>query len=422
MQLSKNRKTWETLFVLIVLVLANASVVFRVIWLVPAVMIGQAVLLILCAAVALWVLYKQDRLAGFWASLRRNWFIFPFLVFSFLSIFWSIQPVSSIFRWLIFVTTIILGGFMGLRSTLRENLNTLSAFSVMILVLSGLFIVLLPSLALMHYAPYEGTWQGIYWHKNHLGMVLALISLLFLINMLDSLRSSKPDKYFWGGLYLVALFFLVKSSAVGAYLTTIAMHGAFVLLYIWMKLRQALKPIHYLLFVLVCLVGAVVIFLNLDVIFGVFGRSTSLTGRIPMWQTLYETYFLKRPYLGYGFNAFWYYAPHRGNMAEMIGWSNPPVIADNGFFDILINTGVVGFALFLIFYVGLWGRSLQMLKDASSSTALFPAVFMVLVLVGNLAFSLIFETEAYFMLIMMLLLFTERVFPAEVAGKARLDQ
>jgi O-antigen ligase len=377
-----------------------------VIWLIPQVVMVQSMLFLIASGIAMWIIYKENFLKEFFSNFKQNWFIFPFVAFAFASIFWSILFESSIFRWIIFISTIVLGLYISFQYSMREFIKILSAFSIMIFVLSMIFIVTIPSLSVMDYFPYEGTWQGIYWHKNHLGLITTLMNILFLIIFIETIKSPKPNKYVWGFLYLASLFFLYKTGAVGAYLTTIFIHGVFVLLYTWLKIRHRLKIIQYIFFVCLLLIALVIVFLNLDLIFGLFGRSSSLTGRIPMWMTLYETYFTKQPYLGYGFNAFWYYYPHRANMQSLIGWSNPPVISDNGFFDILINTGIIGFSLFCLFYLSLWYRSLRLLKNASNSFDLFPITFMVYTFVGNLSFSLIFETEAYIMLIMMVLYFS----------------
>jgi O-antigen ligase len=77
----------------------------------------------------------------------------------------------------------------------------------------------------------------------------------------------------------------------------------------------------------------------------------SLSGRIPLWHTLWP-YFLDHPFVGYGFGAFWY--PNRFyDIHHEVVW--PAVVAHNGFLDELLGTGVIGLLLFL----ALWFASIQ---------------------------------------------------------------
>jgi O-antigen ligase len=93
-----------------------------------------------------------------------------------------------------------------------------------------------------------------------------------------------------------------------------------------------------------------------------------------MWNYLFEAYVNERPLLGYGFNAFWYSSPHRLALQKVAGYPDPIIIADNGFIDILVNTGYIGLGLFLIFYLGAWGRSLRYASKAGEIAGFFPVV------------------------------------------------
>jgi O-antigen ligase len=124
-----------------------------------------------------------------------------------------------------------------------------------------------------------------------------------------------------------------------------------------------------------------------------------------MWKHLFGTYFTEHPYLGYGFNAFWYLYSHRKAMQVAAGYPDPIVIADNGFVDILINNGVIGFLLFLILYIGIWYRSLSLVTTTKQNVNILPLIVMAFTLISNVSWSLLFENEAYIMLIMMIVLF-----------------
>ena len=92
-------------------------------------------------------------------------------------------------------------------------------------------------------------------------------------------------------------------------------------------------------------------------------------------------------------------------MQQAAGYLDPIVISDNGFIDILVNTGFVGLFLFSIFYFGLWWRSVKYAIKADDISGIFPIILMSYTLLANVSWSLIFENEGFFMLIMVSVLF-----------------
>jgi O-antigen ligase len=257
----------------------------------------------------------------------------------------------------------------------------------------------------MNYYIIQGAWSGIYWHKNHMGLLATFINILFLINIIISFPSRQRDILFWGLLYLYSLVFLYQTDSVAAYLTTIFLHGLILVALLWLKFRQRIRRVHYLVVGTLLIVAAAILFINLDQFFAIFNRNTTLTGRIPMWSYLFDAYINERPILGYGFNAFWYIKSHQEALQLAAGYPDTIIIADNGFLDILVNTGYVGLGLFLIFYGHAWWRSLRYTLSAQEITGFFPLILMAYTLLANISWSLVFENEGFFMLVMISVLF-----------------
>jgi exopolysaccharide production protein ExoQ len=85
----------------------------------------------------------------------------------------------------------------------------------------------------------------------------------------------------------------------------------------------------------------------------------SLSGRIPLWHTLWP-YFLDHPFVGHGFGAFWY--PNRFyDIHHEVVW--PAVVAHNGFLDELLGTGVIGLVLFLVLWFAGTQFTLRLAKE-----------------------------------------------------------
>lgn len=402
----KFQKISDLLYVFNLFFLSNLSAFFYIAWLTPEFVYIETILWLLLAPISVWFLFKNNLLYKFLEISRRNWFIFPFLIYSGLSIFWSVYWEISLSRWLIFLITIIAGAYIGLRYDIREIVILLSVFGVFILLLSSLVVFFWPLVGVMNYHSIQGAWKGLYWHKGHMGMIAAFINILFLINIVYILQFKGKHLFFWGLQYLFSFLFVYKTDSVGAYLSIIFLHGVILLALLYMKFKRKISRLHYLFFFIGIIAASIVLYFNISQFFSIFNRNTSLTGRIPMWTYLYNAYISKQPYSGYGFNAFWYIDSHRVAVGQAAGYPDPVVIADNGFIDILINTGYVGIILFFILYFGAWWKSIKFAASARDISGIFPVILMFYTLIANISWSLIFESESFFMLIMIAVLFS----------------
>ena len=406
MLLNNHRRTLELLLVFSLLFLSNILTFGYAFWLVPPLVLINATFFLILTMVSIWILHNQSLASKFLQNLKRNWIILPFLIFSGFTIFWSVNWEVSVYRWLTLVCTIITGGYIGLRYTIREIVRFLSVFGVYILFLSSLFVFFIPHIGIMNYHIIQGAWKGIYWHKNHMGLIAAFFNTLFLIDVLDSLEMRVKSIWIWLLLYIYSLFFILQSDSVAAYLTTLLMHGAIFLGWVLLKFKHKFRRSHVLIFAVILLLMSLVLYLNAEQFLGMFNRNTSLTGRIPMWTYLFDAYIAKRLFSGYGFNAFWYSSAHQVAVQQAAGYPDPIIIADNGFIDILVNTGYGGLILFLLFYLGAWWRSVRSATNAKGVNDLFPTLLMLYTFIANISWSLLFENEGFFMLTMISVLFS----------------
>ena len=121
-----------------------------------------------------------------------------------------------------------------------------------------------------------------------------------------------------------------------------------------------------------------------------------MTGRLPLWETLLPE-IGQRPWLGAGFAAFW--TPDKQREIELLVGKSA-VSAHNGFFEELLNTGVVGLAILLTFclYAMAVGVRQARLGDPFGWLAF---VFVVLYLLLNLTNAVVQEAlQIPFMMIL----------------------
>lgn len=405
MNYRKPTLVFDSLLVFSVFMSSNITALFSLLWLLPDVVMMEAVLWAALAIAALWAVKAGGTGESYRSALRLFRFFLPFLVYSGISVFWSVFWEVSLGRWLVLIAATICGLYLGVRYTFRQIIRFLAMFSVFLLAVSGFYIVFYSDIGVMNYYIIQGAWKGIFWHKNHLGMVAAFSTLLCLLEaILARQAQEKGGTAVWGALCLASLMFVIKSDSAAGLMITIALFGLTILGIVWLKFKKRLTARHYAAIAALSAVVLVAMLTRLDVVFNLFNRNTTLTGRIPMWDYLFSAYFSQRPLWGYGFNAFWYIESHQVAVQAAAGYPDPIIISDNGFIDILINTGVFGFTLFAVFYFDLWRRTVSCAFHSQDVTGLLPFLVMAFILLANVSWSVLFENENFFMLIMLSIL------------------
>ena len=360
-------------------------------------------------------LKKEDSLQEFVALWRKEIFLLVFLSFSILSLFWSISFSASLYRISILLMSTIAGAYIGYLYGSERLLNILFWFGAIIVILSFEFSLVLPEFSVMSGWPYNGAWRGMFWHRNHLGAIIALFNLVFIIRLLKSLQGGSSllglDVFF----YIISLVLIYFAKSAAGYILTIVLNLSVLTLILWLRYVSRIKSVHYFAFLGIAILGVILVLSNLEFILGIFNRTPNLTGRIPMWDILLKNVVYYNPWVGYGFGAIWTFESFRIGMQHAVGWSFPVLIGDNGFMDILLHVGLIGLILFLAIWVKMWVISIRNILSRHEIQEIFPLVFMIFTLLANITFSLFLETESFVWLTMIAVLFALKKSQSRVA-------
>ncbi|QJW88502.1 O-antigen ligase family protein [Spirosoma taeanense] len=213
-------------------------------------------------------------------------------------------------------------------------------------VLSLITAITFPSYGLMGALQeggfHEGAWKGVYTHKNTLGRLMVIYTLTAF-----TLHSIKPQKKYWLHISL-SVFLIIMSRSSSALVLVIFVIGLGYILKTFQLKASSL--IIVLLSVLSGLAsGGYYMLNNYEVLFELLGKDPTLTGRTLLWEQIFVAVD-KRPLFGHGFGGFWL-GDHSASaiISQELNWEVPN--AHNGFLDILLDLGYVGFVAFLILYV-----------------------------------------------------------------------
>lgn len=291
-----------------------------------------------------------------------------------LSTVWSDLPSITLWNSARLLATTFFGIYLAKTYSLRDILRMVAWASALSAVLSIIFALALPQYGL-DVDSRQLAWRGIFEQKNSLGNNMALGALAWLI---FALGAGRPR---WLGVLfftVCSLLVMLSGSATAivlecALLVTIVAFNA--------KLHSSISiPASLCLIVLGTLAVAEVNH-PMDLLLGLLNRDSNLTGRREIWSMVLEA-ITKRPWLGYGYAAFW--RGSDGPSADVVinGWI--PSSAHNGFLDLALDFGVIGPVLFAFALSGPILYSIRLAQRRNSPVELFPLIFLLFILLSNL--------------------------------------
>jgi hypothetical protein len=404
------RLTLDRILLFIALVLANLrALIFIFLFPDPRLLFGPAWIEIslwfLVTLGVVYVLIREDRIVDYLLAWKANWLVGLFLFLALISVFWSLDSVVTLFRALELLFATIIAAYIGIRFQQAQLMEILFWFGTILLILSIAIVLAVPKTGTMYWAPFDGAWRGIYWHRNHLGSITALINIVYFCRAIMAFERRDKVGYLDGFFYILSLIVLYFAESASGYILFIFLHFLIFCIWLWLKVSHRLQRQHYYVIFGVFSAGLVLILSNLEFVFGLFNRSTTLTGRVGLWNYLLRDVVSQRLWWGHGFGAVWTLDSFREEVRKHVGWASQPLIADNGFLEILLHVGAVGLLLFIGILLILLVRSFQYAISQKTLVGFFPLLFLLYALLANIPFSLFAETEVFVWLLLVSIIF-----------------
>jgi exopolysaccharide production protein ExoQ len=310
--------------------------------------------------------------------LRRNWFLLALVLFALISCSWTTMPALILRRSVAVLGVTLVGVALAIRLTLEDQLRLVSWLFRILAVLSLACIVFLPQYGIS-WIEGQGAWQGVFNHKNELGDFMAL-SIMVECHLPADTRFSKVTKLL--ALLLSAVLLLFSASLT----PVLALGGSLLFTRIYRFATQRLRVPLYILVVLALIAttsGVMELIANTEGVTEALGRSSDFTGRTVLWSSLIP-YILERPIQGYGYSAFWA-AGASGQSASIERVMGVGVMySHNGYLEILLSLGAIGFFLALVFLGTGVQRAVYRSKLGHSPIYVWPLALMVYFLIFNL--------------------------------------
>jgi O-antigen ligase len=296
---------------------------------------------------------------------------------------WSVDPGVTLRRSIALVGTSLFGVYLASRFTFSQQLKILAGTLGLCALLSIGFAILAPQYGVMQ-SEYAGAWRGVWDHKNLLGrmMILGAISFLLLAT------THRKKAWIWWTGFAVSVGVLAMSRSMTS---VVVFAGLLMALPVfgmlrWSSLRWRKSFIPPLIvFGGVAIIGfAALLFVEphyISDIMRALGRDKTLTGRTEIWSIV--LYMIsRRPWLGYGYGAFWLDTGKEANdVWTEVGWQPPH--SHNGYLEVCLAIGLVGLLVFLLASGTALKRAIRWIRDVELAEAYWPLTYLTFLLLYN---------------------------------------
>ncbi len=280
--------------------------------------------------------------------IKKEKFLFIFLLWTLLSVIWSDYSDISFKRWIQ-----IFGGYIVCLSAViyfdsQSILKYFRSLTYFYIILSFLAVVIIPGASMQ----YEGSrvWRGLAAHKNLFGELVLICTIIVLFSIRYLKTKNKTIDYL---MLFISLLLLIGSRSTTSLIVLIILG----LIAFSSKTQDKLgfgslsKWIYYALLsaVLVFYSSALILVPSfLESIFGALGKDMTFTGRTDLWAYIIGIAFsASNPLIGVGYGGFWVYGSP--NLIKLYSLTvERPIQAHNGYIDLTIETGFIGLSIVII--------------------------------------------------------------------------
>jgi O-antigen ligase len=223
-------------------------------------------------------------------------------------------------------------------------------------------------------------WHGTFAHKNAMSTLL-VVGVVFIMAF-ETRRRVK-----WLSLATIAVLLVGSRSGTG-------LAGLIFVLTAWNWLVAFLKQRERMSapFVFFSFVGLVVSLIagvgTLPIVLAAYGKDTTFTGRTDIWSGVLWA-IGRRPLVGYGYSGVWVSDSLEPTFTMMRHIGFRAFHAHNGTLDVLLQVGVVGFVLFILFYVPMLRGGLRLARRGDAVGAV--------VIIAGLAIAVMSLSESLFL-------------------------
>jgi O-antigen ligase len=320
------------------------------------------------------------RWSKFSKAVFANMWIWLILLCAFLSIGWSASLALTLRRCIALFFTQLIAIYLYSTYGLKGLISLLKWTFSLSIILCFAFSMFLTKIGQHHDGVFDGVWRGIYTHKNSLGQIMLLSTLLWVFSFLNELNASKNKSIISAVFTVLSIILIYKSQSK----TSLILIPIILLIVpIFTAVRKNVSLAIGLFFSIVTVGGTVLYYClgKIEDILVVMGKDITISGRTEIWQLVVDA-IKNKPLLGYGYGAFWQgFDGPSSFICSLLQIELPN--AHNGYLNITLELGIVGLTLFLLSLLMNIIRILKVQCYFESSLITFVLAFLVYIILFN---------------------------------------
>jgi exopolysaccharide production protein ExoQ len=311
---------------------------------------------------------------GFIYVITKSPFQFLLLAIVIFSLLWSEDLSSSLTYLRGLIRIYFLAVYLAMRYSLREQMRLIAWALGVAASLSMLFSAFVPGY--IHQSPeLVDMWSGIYGHKNELGYMMAWSAGVFLHLALSI------NRYRWlmWALCGVSVCLILLSRSTTSLTILLTMISLLPLYKFLKKTNYKLQVIMITSALMLLIIFSILLLNNAETVVGTSGKDLTFNGRSDLWELVISKV-LERPWLGYGFSGFWT-SNAASKLRATYDWASN---AHNGFLELLLELGFVGFLTFAVAFVRFFVMALtRIISVAKKPEDYWPMQMLVIIVIVN---------------------------------------
>lgn len=346
-------------------------------------LVGLTLAIYLCAVFVLKSWFRKILPNSLLILLVKDPFLGLFCIYFMLSAFWSETPILTFRTSLAFLGLAVICAHIATKYSMDDIAKTIRRTNAVVMVTSIFY-----SLGSSSGRIGKG-WRGVLGHPIYLGNLMALNMAMWSVNAIYNPKQRQLS------LVIIVFSFLTMQMAnsSGAFLSWMTCMAMLVVL----RLIRHLPPRLGFSCVFIFMVIAIAVFIlfkeNEQAIYAAMGKNSNFSGRGEVWPQMIERMKL-RPLFGYGVVGFW--QPWRGAESPADGiqtvWGWVPPHAHQGWYDLILQLGLVGLVLYGISFINTAFKSVVYLtRNPAGDGSFFPLLFYILLLMINITDSNLFN-------------------------------
>ncbi|MGI9490207.1 MAG: O-antigen ligase family protein [Geminicoccaceae bacterium] len=327
------------------------------------------------------ILLRVEKFLNF---CQNNLIIIGFLLIPLFSVFWSIAPDVTARRGGALLGTSLFAMYLAFALPVERVIRILAVVYALTTIGSVFIIAAFPVYGTHQFGDYVGLWRGLYAQKNEFGATMAMAAIVIFLCPKYTSRERLLSRIF----VVLCLFLMFMSESRAAWISFGCVCA--IALAVWRASGRGSKTsVKIFLLILISISFGAILLKNAIPLLEMVGKDPTLSGRTDVWALALDRA-EDRPFLGFGYRAYWIDENKLRLMAEE-SWADNINHGHNTYLDLFLELGYLGIIVFILTLGALIFKILSRIKYSNDYINIWAISSVCFILIRGAAESTILQ-------------------------------